>query len=106
MKNGLARLEPKENEKCMSSKLLEHKFERYKAEQESKMSLLLESIDQVGALQLKIINSYGKEASTFPDEESSSVDPPKRMKVLRGCSVGRNRTCESTNISYSRNTDK
>lgn len=74
------------------------------------MSFLLESIDQVSALQKRIMNSCQKEPSTFPDEDSTllpcSVDPAKRMKVLRGCSMGRNRTCESTNISYSRNTDK
>lgn len=97
VKKIIGKLESKDNEKCLPSKLLEHRFEKYKGEQESRMSLLLESIDEVSNLQKKIISSFQKEPLTFPDEESSvlpySIDPPGRMKVMRGCSMGRKRTC-------------
>lgn len=46
---------------------------------------------------------------TFPDDESFimpySVSTNRPLKLLKGSSLGKTRACESTNISYSRNTD-
>jgi hypothetical protein len=107
VKKTLGKLEGRENEKCFTSRLVEHKLEKYRGEQDSRMVALFETIQEIGTLQRKMI-SAPKEASTFPDEDSvlpASYLPSRQMKILKGGSLGRKQTCESTNISYSRNTE-
>lgn len=105
VKKSISRLEGRDSEKCLSSRLVEHRLEKYRGEQDERVANLFVAVQEIGVLQKKmVLEGLGvsaggggqKETSTFPDEDSIlpfSMGVPKQMRILKGGSIGCNRTC-------------